>query len=62
MEQEDKTEQLPQEYLAEGEPGFGYDSDYASTYDYPATEDTNGTLSRETVCVVRCYPPPPSFV
>jgi hypothetical protein len=50
-EQEDKVEQPPQGYDAEGEQALGYDSDYASAYDYPTTEDTNGTLSMEAVCV-----------
>ena len=54
-EQEDKAEQPPQDYAAKGEQALGYDSDYASTYDYPTTEDTNGTLSMEAVCVFQCY-------
>ena len=50
-EQEDKAEQLTQDYAVKGEQALGYDSDYASTYDYPTTEDTIGTLSMEAVCV-----------
>ena len=47
----------PQDYVDKREQGFGYESNYTSTYDYPATEDTNGTtLSMETVCVFQCYP------
>jgi hypothetical protein len=45
-EQEGKVEQPPQ----------GYDSDYPSTYDYPTTEDTNGTLNMEAVCVISLCP------
>ena len=55
-EQEDKAEQPPQDYAAKGEQALDYDSDYASTYDYPTTEDTNGNLSLEAVCVFQCYP------
>jgi hypothetical protein len=51
-EQEGKVEQPPQGYTAKGEQPLGYDSDYASTYDYPTTEDTNGTLNMEAVCVI----------
>ena len=52
-EQEDKIEQLQQDYASKGEQALGgYDSDYASAYDYPTTEDTNGTLSMEAVSVI----------
>ena len=49
-EQEDKAEQLQQDYTIE--EALGYDSDYASTYDYPTTEDTNGTQSMEDVSII----------
>ena len=51
-EPEDKAEQPPQDYSTEGDQALGYDSDYASTYDYPTTEDTNGTVSMEAVSVI----------
>ena len=57
IEQEDKAEQLPQDYAAKGEQALG--SDYANTYDYPTTEDTNGTLSMEAVCVFQFWLNPP---
>ena len=55
-EQEGKVEQPQQGYTAKEEQPLGYDSDYASTYDYPTTEGTNGNLSMEAVCVFQCYP------
>ena len=55
-EHEDKAEQPPQDYAAKGEQALGYDSDYATTYDYSTTEGTNGALSMEAVCVFQCYP------
>lgn len=51
-EEEDNAEQPQQDYAAKGEQALGYDSDYASTYDYPTTEDTNGTQSMEAVSVI----------
>ena len=45
---EQEAQQPLQDYV--GEQALGYNSDYASTYDYPTTEDTNGTLSMEAVC------------
>ena len=53
--QDDEAEQPSQDYAAEGEQALGYDSDYASAYDYPTTEDNNGTLSMEAVSVFQRY-------
>ena len=53
-EQEDKAEQPHQDYAAKGEQALGYDSDYASNYDYSTTEDDNGALSMEAVSVITC--------
>lgn len=51
----EQAEQPPQDYAAKGEQALGYDSDYASTYDYPTNEDTDGTLSMEAVCVIPSF-------
>lgn len=58
-EDEDKAEQLPQDYVGEGEQNLGYESDYASTYDYPAAGNNGTTLNIDPVCVFFGYP---SFV